>query len=244
MSHLSGPTYAAIVLGALARHPGRVAFRSGDQDVSYRAAQGWIARMQSVMAARGVGRGGVVAVLSANRWETWCAGIAAQSLGAAVTPLHPIGSLESHLFQLEDAGVILGFMEKVEHIPGRTAAITSRGNNGIPRILRGHIRETIERAASFAEAMLFVAYYVAEFKNMPDFDNHFELVVAVISQSSGPILHHGSTPLIGGQEPFVLRSTKIGVTLRATTRSATALISVVPSSASGVIDWSASAWKL
>jgi fatty-acyl-CoA synthase len=102
---LPGPTYPSIALRALARFPDRVAFRAGDVDVSYAAALDTIGRMQAAMSARGVGRGSVVAVLSANRWDSWGAGIAAQGLGAAVTPLHPIGSLESHEFQLLDAGV-------------------------------------------------------------------------------------------------------------------------------------------
>ena len=105
MSQLSGPSYPSVALAALSRHGERVAFRRDGADVRYREALDWIGRMQAVMAARGVGRGGVVAVLSANRWDSWCAGIAAQALGAAVTPLHPIGSLESHEFQLRDAGV-------------------------------------------------------------------------------------------------------------------------------------------
>lgn len=103
--HLTGPTHPSIALRALSRHPGRVAFRSGDTDISYAAALDTIGRMQAVMTARGIGRGSKVALLSANRWDTWCAGLAANALGAAVTPLHPIGSLESHEFQLRDAGV-------------------------------------------------------------------------------------------------------------------------------------------
>ena len=58
--------------------------------------------MQGVMAQTGVGRGDVVAGLTSNRIEAWCAGVAAQALGAITTPLHPLGSLQDHMNQIED----------------------------------------------------------------------------------------------------------------------------------------------
>jgi fatty-acyl-CoA synthase len=46
-----------------------------------------------------------VALISSNRAESWCAGIAAQALGCAITWLHPLGSLEDHIDQLRDAQI-------------------------------------------------------------------------------------------------------------------------------------------
>jgi fatty-acyl-CoA synthase len=105
MTRLQSPTHTSVTLRALGRHPDRIAFRPPDAEITYAAALDTIARMQAAMAARGIGRGSTVAVLSANRWETWCAGVAVQALGGATTALHPVGSLESHEFQLRDAGV-------------------------------------------------------------------------------------------------------------------------------------------
>ena len=44
-----------------------------------------------------------VAFLTANRADTWCAGVAAQLSRLAITWLHPLGSLDDQLFQLEDS---------------------------------------------------------------------------------------------------------------------------------------------
>ena len=44
-----------------------------------------------------------VAFLTANRADTWCAGCAAQLSRLAITWLHPLGSLDDQLFQLEDS---------------------------------------------------------------------------------------------------------------------------------------------
>ena len=98
------PTVTRLVLRALARHPDRVAFRAGAQEASYAAVLDLIGRMQGVMARAGVGPGDMVAGLAANRFESWCAGVAANGLGAAVTPLHPLGSVDDHLAQLADSG--------------------------------------------------------------------------------------------------------------------------------------------
>ncbi len=97
------PTLPSLALRALARYPDRVAFCSAGTRLTYEGAASLVGRMQNVMVARGVGRGQRVALLSSNRAEIWCASVAAQALGAATTPLHPMGSLETHMLQLEDA---------------------------------------------------------------------------------------------------------------------------------------------
>ena len=84
------PTSTRLILEALARHPQRIAFRSDGREVSYAATLDLIGRMQGVFARAGVGRGDVVAGLAANRFESWCAGVDANALGAAATPLHPL----------------------------------------------------------------------------------------------------------------------------------------------------------
>ena len=47
--------------------------------------------------------GSRVAFLTANRADTWCAGVAAQLSRLAITWLHPLGSLDDQLFQIEDS---------------------------------------------------------------------------------------------------------------------------------------------
>jgi fatty-acyl-CoA synthase len=62
-----------------------------------------IGRMQAVFMKLGFQPGTRVAFLTANRADTWCAGSAAQLSRLAITWLHPLGSLDDQLFQLEDS---------------------------------------------------------------------------------------------------------------------------------------------
>ncbi len=100
--HLS-PTAPTQVLRALRRSPERIAFQWGSGQLSYRATADLIARMQAVLHRHGLRRGQRVAVLAANRADAWCAGLAAQACAAAITPLHPRGSLADHQAHLDDS---------------------------------------------------------------------------------------------------------------------------------------------
>ncbi|MGY4316151.1 fatty-acyl-CoA synthase [Bradyrhizobium sp. JR3.5] len=59
--------------------------------------------MQSVFMRLGFAPGTRVALLTANRADSWCAGVAAQLSRLAITWLHPLGSLDDQLFQIEDS---------------------------------------------------------------------------------------------------------------------------------------------
>src|SRR5579883_28183 len=102
-NHEDGPTGVALALQALKRFPGRTAFAWDGGELTYRGALALIARMQAAMMAAGMDRGKCVALLSANRAEAWCAGVAVQALGGVATWLHPLGSLGDHLDQIADA---------------------------------------------------------------------------------------------------------------------------------------------
>jgi fatty-acyl-CoA synthase len=105
---MSDPLYAfpAVceqTLRALARYPSRTAFAWPGGSLSYQGATDLIGRMQSVFMQLGFAPGTRVAMLTANRADTWCAGVAAQLSRLAVTWLHPLGSLDDQLFQIEDS---------------------------------------------------------------------------------------------------------------------------------------------
>ena len=87
------PTVGSQTLAALRRYPARTAFAWDGGTLSYRAAHDLIGRLEAVFVAAGLDRGGRVALLTSNRHETWCAGVAAHLCGAAITWLHPLGSL-------------------------------------------------------------------------------------------------------------------------------------------------------
>src|SRR3982074_2031524 len=106
--HMSDPLYAfptvcGQTLRALARYPSRVAFSWPGGSITYRGATELIGRMQKVFMQQGLPPGARVAFLTANRADTWCAGVAAQRSQLAVTWLHPLGSLDDQLFQIEDS---------------------------------------------------------------------------------------------------------------------------------------------
>jgi len=105
---MSNPLYAFPVVGeqtlrALARYPSRTAFSWPGGSITYRGATDLIARLQRVFVGLGFKPGCRVAFLTANRADTWCAGVAAQLSRLAITWLHPLGSLDDQLFQLEDS---------------------------------------------------------------------------------------------------------------------------------------------
>jgi fatty-acyl-CoA synthase len=105
---MSNPLYAfpAVceqTLRALARYPSRTAFAWPGGSLSYQGATDLIGRMQGVFMRLGFAPGTRVALLTANRADSWCAGVAAQLSRLAITWLHPLGSLDDQLFQIEDS---------------------------------------------------------------------------------------------------------------------------------------------
>jgi fatty-acyl-CoA synthase len=59
--------------------------------------------MQDAFVQLNLPPGSCVAFLTSNRADTWCAGVAALLSRFAITWLHPLGSLDDQLFQLEDS---------------------------------------------------------------------------------------------------------------------------------------------
>jgi len=120
-----GPTVGAQALRALARYPERVAFVEGGKRTTYAAALDLVGRMQAVYATHGLGRGDRLAILTANRSESWCASVAAQSSAMSITWLHPLGSLDDQVEQIVDgecSAVLVddaNFLERGADIAGR-----------------------------------------------------------------------------------------------------------------------------
>ncbi|MFV0309244.1 MAG: AMP-binding protein [Desertimonas sp.] len=104
-SPITSPTVSALTARALARHPHRVAFSWDGGTLTYAHTAALIGGIQAAYATAGLSRGACIGVLAGNRAESWCAIAAAQAMGMRTTPLHPMGSLADHRFQLGDAGV-------------------------------------------------------------------------------------------------------------------------------------------
>ncbi|RZN16168.1 AMP-binding protein [Bradyrhizobium sp. Leo121] len=97
------PPVCEQTLRALARYPSRTAFSWPDGSITYQGATDLIGGIQNVFTRLGFAPGTRVALLSANRADAWCAGVAAQLARLAITWLHPLGSLDDQLFQIEDS---------------------------------------------------------------------------------------------------------------------------------------------
>lgn len=99
----NNPTSVALTLRAFRRFPERTAFVWDSGQLTYRGALRLIGGMQVAMQAAGLRPGMRTVLLSSNRAESWCAGIAAQGLGLTISWLHPMGSLSDHLDQVTDS---------------------------------------------------------------------------------------------------------------------------------------------
>jgi fatty-acyl-CoA synthase len=97
------PAVCEQTLRALARYPSRTAFSWPGGSLTYQGATDLIGRIQGVFMQLNFPPGTRVAFLTANRADTWCAGVAAQLSRLPITWLHPLGSLDDQLFQIEDS---------------------------------------------------------------------------------------------------------------------------------------------
>ncbi|WP_176595042.1 MULTISPECIES: AMP-binding protein [Sphingobium] len=119
-SNHNAVNFGAQALLALRRFPDRIAFRTDMESYSYGATLELIGRMQAVFAGRGLRNGDIVAILTDNSFESWCATIAVQTLGCGVTALHPKNAITDHIFQVKDAGAKCLIIDALGH--GATAA--------------------------------------------------------------------------------------------------------------------------
>ena len=92
-----------------ARYGDRVFLRFGDQQLTYRDANGTANRYASVLAARGVGRGDVVAIMLRNSPNAVLAMLAVVKCGAVAAMLnyHQRGEVLAHSLGLLDAKVLI-----------------------------------------------------------------------------------------------------------------------------------------
>lgn len=97
------PTACAQTMLALSRYPSRTAFSWPGGSISYQGMTNLIGRMQNVFMRLNARPGTCVALLTANRADTWAAGVAAQLSRLPITWLHPLGSLPDQIDQIEDS---------------------------------------------------------------------------------------------------------------------------------------------
>jgi fatty-acyl-CoA synthase len=98
-------TYSDLIVRGLTRERDRVAFVQDDTSTTYAAAADLVGRIGRVLVERGLGRGQGLAVLSPPRPEAWFVMSATSLIGARFSALHPLGSLDDHVFMCDDAAI-------------------------------------------------------------------------------------------------------------------------------------------
>jgi fatty-acyl-CoA synthase len=125
------PTYRDLLLGALRRHPDRIAFAEDGGGLTYRELAALALRWAGIWQEGGVRPGDGIALLSGNRPELFAAQAAAILLGCRYTPLHRLGSEDDHAFILEDGEISilvfdpLDFEQRATRLRERVAGLRS-----------------------------------------------------------------------------------------------------------------------
>lgn len=147
------PSWVDLVARSLQRHPGRVAFATQGGDISYEQLRRLIARIAHAMADAGVQPGDGVGMISPNRPEAFAALMAAMSLGARYTPLHPMGSLADHTTVCTDAEITALIADTAQY--GEHAAALAGELDTDPRLLLlgGGSRADVLEAPDTGEAV-------------------------------------------------------------------------------------------
>jgi fatty-acyl-CoA synthase len=104
-------TVGDIVTSVLRRFPNRVAFRQAGQELTYRQTEDALARWVAVLHGHGLRPGDGVGLLSPNRPEAWFAQVAPAIAGGRYTALHPLGSLEDHVYACDEAELRFLFVD-------------------------------------------------------------------------------------------------------------------------------------
>jgi fatty-acyl-CoA synthase len=153
----AAPTDAALALRALTRFPDRTAFVWNDGRMSYAQTARLIGGMQKVLLRSGLASGDCVAILSSNRVEYWCAVIAVQSLGAAVSNLHPLGPRADHAAQIDELVPTFVIVDAMDHrkrveeleqdCPAPIYMVLGGGaDNDLAALARAHESDPIDRS--------------------------------------------------------------------------------------------------
>ena len=121
------PTFMACFRQRVREHPERVFMRqaqgAGFLDITFRETADQALRMAAALAARGVGKGDRVAILSKNCWHWIVADLAILSLGAVSVPYYPTLSAESlrEIIALSDLKAI--FIGKLDDYTAQAAGV-------------------------------------------------------------------------------------------------------------------------
>ena len=131
------PTACEQTLRALARYPSRTAFAWPGGSITYAGATELIGRMQKVFMQLNLAPGARVAFLTANRADTWCAGVAAQLIDIVTRSL-----------QARDQLAIENSIDLIRELLGLRHLIFQRGKALLSRL------DNAQGALQFALAII------------------------------------------------------------------------------------------
>jgi len=100
-----GPNYGHLIVEAFQRFPDNEAFVLGNRRMTFAEAAATLSRIQQVLSDLGIERGRAVGALSVNLPEVWLAQAATYLLGARYSGLHPLGSIDDHVWTCDDAEI-------------------------------------------------------------------------------------------------------------------------------------------
>lgn len=107
----SPSTHSELVTRALRRHPTRIAFDHAGASWTYAQTADLIGRVVTVLRKAGLRPGEGIGLLSPNRPEVWIAQVAPGFVGCSYTALHPMGSLEDHVYSCDEAALRFLFVD-------------------------------------------------------------------------------------------------------------------------------------
>ncbi len=106
-----GTTYTQVVLNAIRRFPDRELFIDPHRTWTYRETAEALSQWITLLRERGLRHGDGVGVLSPNRAEVWLAQTAPAFAGGRYTALHPLGSLDDHVYSCDEAELKFLFVD-------------------------------------------------------------------------------------------------------------------------------------
>jgi fatty-acyl-CoA synthase len=104
-------TMGDLLVRSIERGGDRIAFVSRGRETSYREFGALLSKMEQVFDRYGIHRGDGIACLSSNLMEAFLITAVGYLLGVRITNLHPLASLDDHVFIVQDSGVKALFFE-------------------------------------------------------------------------------------------------------------------------------------
>ena len=104
-------TMGDLLVRSIERGGDRIAFVSRGRETSYREFGALLSKKEQVFDRYGIHRGDGIACLSSNLMEAFLITAVGYLLGVRITNLHPLASLDDHVFIVQDSGVKALFFE-------------------------------------------------------------------------------------------------------------------------------------